>query len=1463
MELTYEIKTAADVAALEKFYDEQIKAIDALKQVGELTAEQDAKLRETQRTVDQIAAAFRKFHETLSSPPAEYLAFLDKLKDANFASVRVRGLDTPAPRPETPTGGPAVLDKGEYERRLATAAGGEKPTGDQSKAVALSIENDVKAAIAAGAEAVLVQISNGVEKRMALKDEGGRVTDERGMTFHGGSVFGDDQRVEISAPKASKPKEVEPDDLRDLREFYEAKIKLAEADGDAAKAANIRAEYEGILKDELADRAQAEKELASLPPPPPPGSPPNQPPNDPPKPPDENKMASGAFRRLRDEADELEKAIEKIEEAGGQVPAKIDTRLDFLKEQMESANADLAKQIVALEDSGGGDAFADAIAELKRRTGEAVARSGEMQGPTNVVSGETTGPEAPPTVEAPEFNVVTQEQYDLLVRAREAAEAYLKTISDPGDIAATEQRIASINDSLERSEPAAQQAAEAYYKMTEAMEGFATAGQEAEGAGSNITDAESLKATEKLLQLEKERLATQRPGSDAYAETRERVAELTAAVNSCNAEMVRELELLKQKAPLLKAAGDEAGLAANKQAQTALKGALGQQQSSFAPMMDKLGELRQAYAAGGGGVEGFINVLKGGGGAIAGWAAGIGLLGMAAKKASDEFEQAQVAITKLDAAMAQSGTLTDGNREKLHALAGELESTTAVADEKWLGVMARLTQFGADTSNMGKYTDAVKNLAGIMGGDVESAATAVSRAMQGQFGMFSRYGVYVDEAGTQTEKLTQLFEQLARRGGGQLEALGNTIEGQKAKLGNSMSNLWEAIGGRLAGGGNSKWREFLAGGLDWWTELVAKTTPVVDGLTNSVMGNKRSLEEDAAAAEKHKTALKGIAEQADETAKSIAGMTEVIRQNARMQDEKADAKLALEKAKVDDLEKRGVISHEEAIRRRMKLEADAETAKMANKTKSKEAEKAFLGEQITDVQATGKAATETFEAAKKKLDAYKPRLEADQKTVERLNQQIAERKTERQSEATAAEENARAAGDPRAAAAIREQAAKDDAAAAKEIAGMEASRDRFKAGADKRARAAGFEDKGLDTNVTDTTADVKRLKEQMEKTLEANKATLAKLTKDYHDLEVELVHLTEVNALRTEALNIKNAGESAVLAAKEKSKAEASKAKQQAADIALKLEKEDKTLKPGEKSDLLQQKRQADFNAQTAAIRGQYLDAAGDPGRQRELELELSRLIEHQRNLNKGLPTGQQIALGTAKPPTVATPPATPTVKAPESETATQIAKAGAEEQKKATAEAIAAREKAAANARAAQEAAADERGRKARDAANASRAANGEALLPTYDEEKAEKKRKADELAEGSRARSREIARRLATQFEAQAADESLTPAKRAEAEAKGKRQRAEYDRLGGAEADRVAEEKKRGGAAPTVAKVEVDSKAAEKLATDAGKTLGEAVDRLAVAVAGPLETASGRIDRLSERLDQLDSQMQDRTLA
>lgn len=77
------------------------------------------------------------------------------------------------------------------------------------------------------------------------------------------------------------------------------------------------------------------------------------------------------------------------------------------------------------------------------------------------------------------------------------------------------------------------------------------------------------------------------------------------------------------------------------------------------------------------------------------------------------------------------------------------------------------------------------------------------------------------------------------------------------------------------------------------------------------------------------------------------------------------------------------------------------------------------------------------------------------------------------------------------------------------------------------------------------------------------------------------------------------------------------------------------------------------------------------------------------------------------------------------------------------------------------------------------------------------------------------------------------------------------------------MAEEKKRGGAAPTVAKVEVDSKAAEKLATDAGKTLGEAVDRLAVAVAGPLETASGRIDRLSERLDQLDSQMQDRTLA
>jgi len=730
MELTYKIETAADVAKLEELYDANIRAINSLKSAGDLTAAQDAKLRELQRTVSEIADTFRRFNETLANPPTEYLEFLEKVKLADFASMNVRG---------------------DFAQPAAAGATDAAPPAAESE--------NVRAA-----------------------------------------------KLRIEALDL---------EARETREMYEEEAKLAEANGKAAQAATLRAE--------------SEKQVAAI------------------------------LEKRKD-------AVRELTEAEGGTTAAVRTTA-----------------AVAAGPQG-------ATGTIYSGAGLATAPPTEQQQPT-IVSEQ----------EKPEFDIVTQEQYDLLVKAKQAAEEYLKTLSDDKSIEETKAKIASMNDSLERSEPQAQKSAAAYLRMSEALDQLNSAAKPArEDAGENIKTLDQLRATERLLEVEKQRLAQTKEGTEAHATSKAKIEDLTAAINGNNAGLVRSLELLRQEADALKRAGDAAGLAANARNQQAVKNAIGAPGGLFDGVKEKGEELFRAYRQGGGGVEGFIGVLRSGGATIAAWAAGLGLLGLAAKRAADEFEQAQVAATKLDAAMAQQGLLTDANREKYHALASQLEATTAVADEKWLTVMARLVQFGADTRNMDKYTDAVKNLAGIMGGDVESAATAVSRAMQGHFGMFSRYGIYVDDAGTKTEKLEKLFEKLAQRGGGQLEALGNTVSGQKSKLSNALSNFWENIGNAA---GPSIWRGELAKSVEMINSLFSKSIPVVDGLSNSLAVLSPDAQRAADAIKDLSSAdvgdLGAVKKRADEATAALGHEISALRRLQSELDQQGDEELKTKLASID------------------------------------------------------------------------------------------------------------------------------------------------------------------------------------------------------------------------------------------------------------------------------------------------------------------------------------------------------------------------------------------------------------------------------------------------------------------------------------------------------------------------------------------------------------------------------------
>ncbi len=318
-----------------------------------------------------------------------------------------------------------------------------------------------------------------------------------------------------------------------------------------------------------------------------------------------------------------------------------------------------------------------------------------------------------------------------------------------------------------------------------------------------------------------------------------------------------------------------------------------------------------------------------------------------ATEAIHEFEESEVKVTELDAALAQQGQLTDAYREKLQELAGQMQETTGIADEKWLGVLTTLTKFGASPENIDQYAEAVKNLAGFMGGDIESAAFLFGKAMAGNTAALSRYGIHLDASASKSEKLNQLMEQLAQKGGGQLEARAETIRGRFAVLANTTSDLLEGIGRLIS---KTQILQSALGLLNEATHILGSFLPSitdkVDSLTNKLPPLKASSEGAAAAmddlGESAAGSAGGIKKSKDAVEELLASYDKAIQSAQdlrRAQDELADARQALELGKLDLEEKKKLGSassdsekqdiKEDFSKRRLNLRADFEKQRAA------------------------------------------------------------------------------------------------------------------------------------------------------------------------------------------------------------------------------------------------------------------------------------------------------------------------------------------------------------------------------------------------------------------------------------------------------------------------------------------------------------------------------------------------------
>ena len=297
-----------------------------------------------------------------------------------------------------------------------------------------------------------------------------------------------------------------------------------------------------------------------------------------------------------------------------------------------------------------------------------------------------------------------------------------------------------------------------------------------------------------------------------------------------------------------------------------------------------------------------------------------------AKAAVAAFAEKQDAVASLDAALRNNGELIESVRVQYQGLAEDLGKLSNLDDSEWLKALTTLTQFGADTSNIETYANAVKNLAGFIGGDLDSAAFVFGKAMQGNTEMLARYGIEVDKNASKTEQLNHIMDQLAARGGGQLEARTKTLSGGFAALKNATGNLLEGIGNLID----------RTHALEIATTVVSGAINGLASLFPSVVEKTGSLEnklKDAAGgmeklAETTETAQAKIKEGVDATNEAlevqIKKLLRIRALNDSLNDEQTGGKLA----EVDAREARGELQPHQATAERARIKRESAQQKL-------------------------------------------------------------------------------------------------------------------------------------------------------------------------------------------------------------------------------------------------------------------------------------------------------------------------------------------------------------------------------------------------------------------------------------------------------------------------------------------------------------------------------------------------------
>lgn len=228
------------------------------------------------------------------------------------------------------------------------------------------------------------------------------------------------------------------------------------------------------------------------------------------------------------------------------------------------------------------------------------------------------------------------------------------------------------------------------------------------------------------------------------------------------------MALTSQELALVLRARDEASQVL-KQTNTAL----GQTEQQLERTSEASNRARQAWGA----VAGFVGTAV------------VGALSDAARAAADE----EAGIARLDQALANAGLSYADLGQSIEAKILAQQNSLAFGDGPQRDSLAALVAITKDADQAFQLQALAMDLSRAKSIDLRTATDLIGRVYAGNMGTLSRYGIVLKEGATVTEALGEVQAQV----GGQAQRFGDTTAGSIAKVGLTLGDLQETIGGAL------------------------------------------------------------------------------------------------------------------------------------------------------------------------------------------------------------------------------------------------------------------------------------------------------------------------------------------------------------------------------------------------------------------------------------------------------------------------------------------------------------------------------------------------------------------------------------------------------------------------------------------------------------------------------------------